>query len=69
MSEKVQIASYEIAEVIAVKLKLHNLTEQIILPGCRKIIKMTTRRTVKSMSQNIKRTTEYTLINFSLQID
>lgn len=40
MSEKAQVASYEIAELIAVKLKPHNLAEEIILPACRKIVKI-----------------------------
>lgn len=40
VSEKAQIASYEIAELIAVKLKPHNLAEEIILPACRKIVKI-----------------------------
>ncbi|GFX32000.1 DUF4371 domain-containing protein [Trichonephila clavipes] len=34
-----QVASYEIAELIAVNLKPHNLAEEIILPACRKIEK------------------------------
>ncbi|GFU50867.1 SCAN domain-containing protein 3 [Trichonephila clavipes] len=38
-SEKAQVASYEIAELIAVNLKPHNLAEEIILPACRKIVK------------------------------
>ncbi|GFW73185.1 SCAN domain-containing protein 3 [Trichonephila clavipes] len=38
-SEKAQVASYEIAELIAVNLKPHNLSEEIILPACRKIVK------------------------------
>ncbi|GFY01587.1 BED-type domain-containing protein [Trichonephila clavipes] len=39
VSEKAQVASYEIAELIAVNLKPHNLAEKIILPACRKIVK------------------------------
>lgn len=39
ISEKAQIASYEVAELIAMKLKPHNLAEEIILPACRKIVK------------------------------
>ncbi|GFU40227.1 SCAN domain-containing protein 3 [Trichonephila clavipes] len=39
VSEKAQVASYEIAELIAVNLKPHNLAEEIILPTCRKIVK------------------------------
>ncbi|GFU72571.1 DUF4371 domain-containing protein [Trichonephila clavipes] len=34
-----QVASYEIAELIAVNLKPHNLAEEIILPACHKIVK------------------------------
>ncbi|GFS80929.1 SCAN domain-containing protein 3 [Trichonephila clavipes] len=34
-----QVASLEIAELIAVNLKPHNLAEEIILPACRKIVK------------------------------
>ncbi|GFV59153.1 hypothetical protein TNCV_2338941 [Trichonephila clavipes] len=34
-----QVASYDIAELIAVNLKPHNLAEEIILPACRKIVK------------------------------
>ena len=40
VSEKAQVASYKIAELIAVKLKPHNLAEKIILPACRKIVKI-----------------------------
>ncbi|GFW97624.1 protein FAM200B [Trichonephila clavipes] len=39
VSEKAQVASYEIDELIAVNLKPHNLAEEIILPACRKIVK------------------------------
>ncbi|GFS84105.1 SCAN domain-containing protein 3 [Trichonephila clavipes] len=39
VSEKAQVASYEIAELIAVNLKPQNLAEEIILPACRKIVK------------------------------
>ncbi|GFV93372.1 SCAN domain-containing protein 3 [Trichonephila clavipes] len=39
VSEKAQVASYEIAELIAVNLKPHNLAEEIILPACRKTVK------------------------------
>lgn len=39
VSEKAQVASYKIAELIAVNLKPHNLAEEIILPPCRKIVK------------------------------
>ncbi|XP_056637680.1 SCAN domain-containing protein 3-like [Diorhabda sublineata] len=39
VSEKARVASYEIAEMIAVNLKPHNLAEEIILPACRKIVK------------------------------
>jgi len=33
-------SSYEIAELIAVKLKPNNLAEEIILPACCKIVKI-----------------------------
>ncbi|UYV72327.1 hypothetical protein LAZ67_9002655 [Cordylochernes scorpioides] len=39
VSGKAQLVSYEIAELLAVKLKPHNLAEEIILPACRKIVK------------------------------
>ncbi|GFU69637.1 SCAN domain-containing protein 3 [Trichonephila clavipes] len=38
-NDNAQVASYEIAELIAVSLKSHNLAEEIILPSCRKIVK------------------------------
>ena len=38
VSEKAQVASYKIDELIADKLKPHNLAEEIILPACRKIV-------------------------------
>ncbi|GFT67188.1 zinc finger BED domain-containing protein 5 [Trichonephila clavipes] len=38
-NDNAQVASYEIAELIAVNLKPHNLAEEIILPACRKIVK------------------------------
>ncbi|GFT46918.1 BED-type domain-containing protein [Trichonephila clavipes] len=37
--EKAQVAPYEIAELIAVNLKPHDLAEEIILLACRKIVK------------------------------
>ena len=40
MSEKAQVTSYEIAELIAVKLKPHNLAVELILPACHKIVKI-----------------------------
>ena len=39
VSEKAQIASYEISEMIAIKMKSHTLAESIILPTCKKIVK------------------------------
>lgn len=39
LSEKAQIASYEVSEMIAVKMKSHTLAESIILPACRKMVK------------------------------
>ncbi|XP_014779403.1 protein FAM200A-like [Octopus bimaculoides] len=38
-SEKAQVASIEIAEMIAQQTKLHTLTESIILLACRKMAK------------------------------
>ena len=38
-SEKAQVASIEIAEMIALQTKSHTLAESIILPACRKIVK------------------------------
>uniref|UniRef100_A0A0L8G4L0 Uncharacterized protein n=1 Tax=Octopus bimaculoides TaxID=37653 RepID=A0A0L8G4L0_OCTBM len=38
-SEKAQVASIEIAEMIALQTKSHTLTESIILPACRKMVK------------------------------
>jgi len=35
VSEKAQVVSYKIAELIAVKLKPHNLAKEIMLPDCR----------------------------------
>ena len=39
VSEKAQIASLEISEMIAQNLKSHTLAELIILPACRKMVK------------------------------
>ena len=39
ISEKAQIASYEISELIAQNVKAHALGESFILPGCKKIVK------------------------------
>ena len=39
VSEKAQIASLEISEMIAQNLKSHTLGELIILPACRKMVK------------------------------
>ncbi|GFW16554.1 SCAN domain-containing protein 3 [Trichonephila clavipes] len=79
VSEKAQVASYEIAELIAVNLKPHNLAEEIILPACRKIVKTiiggsadiciiplsndTIHRRIKDMSENIEQNTAKTLVN------
>lgn len=37
-SEKAQIASYEVSELIAKNMKAHTLGESIILPACKKIV-------------------------------
>ena len=39
ISEKAQIASYEVSELIAQTLKAHTLGESLILPSCKKIVK------------------------------
>ena len=40
VSEKAQLASYEVAEIIALKSKSHTLAESVILPACKKIVKI-----------------------------
>lgn len=40
VSEKAQIASYEVSEMITVKMKSHTLAESIILPACKKMVKI-----------------------------
>ena len=39
VSEKAQIASYEVSEMIAIKMKSHTLAESLILPACKKMVK------------------------------
>ena len=39
VSEKAQVASYDVAEMIAQQARSHTLAESIILPACRKIVK------------------------------
>lgn len=39
VSEKAQIASYEVSELIAQNMKAHTLGESLILPACQKIVK------------------------------
>ena len=39
ISEKAQIASYEVSELIAQNMKDHTLGESLILPACKKIAK------------------------------
>ena len=39
ISEKSQIASYEVSELIAQNMKAHTLGESLILPECKKIVK------------------------------
>ena len=39
VSERAQLASIEIAEIIAMKSKSHTLAESVILPACKKIVK------------------------------
>ena len=38
VSEKAQIASYEVSEMIAIKMKSHTLAESLILPACKKMV-------------------------------
>ena len=40
MSEKAELASYEVAEIIALKSKSHVLTESVILPACKRMVKI-----------------------------
>ena len=39
VSEKAQIASYEVSEMIAIKMKSHTLAESLTLPACKKMVK------------------------------
>ena len=39
ISEKVQIAFYEVSELIAQNMKAHTLGKSLILPACKKIVK------------------------------
>ena len=39
VSERAQLASIEVAEIIALKSKSHTLAESVILPACKKIVK------------------------------
>ena len=38
VSDKAQIASYQVSELIAQNMKAHTLGESIILPACKKIV-------------------------------
>ena len=40
VSEKAQLASYEVAEIIALKSKSHVLAESVILPACKRMVKL-----------------------------
>lgn len=39
MSEQVQLASVEVAEIIALNFKSHTLADPVISPACKKIVK------------------------------
>ena len=39
VSERAQLASIEVAEIIAMKSKSHTLAELVILPACKKMVK------------------------------
>ena len=39
VSERAQLASIEVAEIIAMKSKSHTLAESVILPACKKMLK------------------------------
>ena len=38
LSERTQLASIEVAEIIAMKSKSHTLAESVILPACKKMV-------------------------------
>ena len=40
MSEKAQLASYDVAKIIVLKSKSHDLAELVILPACKKMVKI-----------------------------
>ena len=40
VSEKAQLASYDVAEIIALKSKSHVLTESVILTECKRMVKI-----------------------------
>ena len=40
VSEKAELASYEVAEIIALKSKSHVLAESVILPACKRMVKI-----------------------------
>ena len=40
VSVKAQIASYQVSELIAQNMKAHTLGESLILPACKKIVRM-----------------------------
>ncbi|KAF2365775.1 hypothetical protein FHG87_003464 [Trinorchestia longiramus] len=39
VSERAQLVSIEVAEIVAMKSKSHTLTESVILPTCKKMVK------------------------------
>ena len=38
VSDRAQIASYQVSELIAQNMKAHTLSESLILPACKKIV-------------------------------